>query len=57
MHTGYHILLLLVITVLIVVLDQYIRSRDHKNHVNLERFSDYSKTLLSNRSVNNYISM
>lgn len=28
MHTGYHILLLLVLTVLIVVLDQYVRSRD-----------------------------
>ena len=28
MHTKYHILLLLVITVLIVVLDEYIRSRE-----------------------------
>lgn len=54
MHTGYHILLLLVITVLIVVLDQYVRSRED-NQETFEGFTntDCSRTLLSGGSVNN----
>lgn len=52
MHYRYHILLLLVITVLIVVLDQYIRSRENSGQDRLEGF-DCSQTLLSGGSVNN----
>lgn len=62
MHTGYHILLLLTITVLIVVLDEYIRSREG-NQNRLETFSnpipnpdptvDCSRVALTGSSVNN----
>lgn len=52
MHTGYHILLLLVITVLIVILDQYVRSREDGNNEMFEGF-DGNLPLLSGGSVNN----